>query len=135
MKENERYVARIIIRALAVMLVEIILLFFFTENKIPNVLGLVLGGLVSIVFLYLIYLNVLRAIDMSEKGAKVFMMANYYARYALAGIVLYMAFKLPYFNIFTCALGLLSIKLGLFIGNVFDMLKSRKKKERRNNGY
>lgn len=132
MTENDIYVSKIMKRALLVIGLGSLVLLVFSNNKLPHILGLLLGGFLALIFLKIIYLNVTRAIEMSEKGARKFMLINYFMRMSIAGAILFISSQSEYLNIFTCFFGLLSVKIGMYLGNIIDIMKSRK--ERRKNG-
>lgn len=121
--ENDKYVNNIIKKAILLNIIEIVIVLLFFDDKIPLALGFVLGGGLSIIFFRLLYLNILIAISKSEDKAKRYITINYILRYIIYGIVLYLAGKLSVFNIFTCAIGLLTIKLVLYIKNLISFFR------------
>lgn len=70
MIENEKYVNNIIIKVIILLIVESIILLIFFDNVLPKILGLLLGGLVSIAFFRILYLNIVSAIEKTEVQAK-----------------------------------------------------------------
>lgn len=125
-KSNEQFVSSIILRAILLLIVESIILLIFFENFIPLFLGLILGGAISIIFFRTIYLNILYAIEKTEAQAKRFMTINYIVRYFISGLVLFVSGRSDYLNIFTCLIGLLTIKFTLYIYNLTSFFKERK---------
>lgn len=81
MKENDRYVQNIILKALAVIIIESILIFvIFGNNFFPLFFGLLLGGFVNIAFFYILYRNIIKAMDKTEAQAKKYMTMTYTLR-------------------------------------------------------
>lgn len=122
MKENDRYVQNIILKALAVILIESILIFvIFGNNFFPLFFGLLLGGFVNIAFFYILYRNIIKAMDKTESQAKKYMTMTYTLRYILSAVVLFVTIKSDYLNVFTCFIGLLTIKLTFYINNLISL--------------
>lgn len=125
-EENNRYVNSIIYKSLFLLLFEIIICLVFFNQKIQLVLGLILGGGLSIVFFRLLYYNVIVAIDKPQDKAKRYMVANYFIRFTIAGLVLIFATKSSLFNLYTTGFALMNIKLTLYINNLYTLFSNRK---------
>lgn len=125
-QENDRYVNGIIYKALILLLFELVIVLLFFENKLSLALGLVIGGGLSIVSFRVIYLNILIAIGKSEEKAKKYMTISYTIRYIVYGLVLAFSALSSLFSIYTCALGLFSIKLAMYINNWITLFYNRK---------
>lgn len=126
MKENDKYVLDIILKALAIIVIESILIFvIFRNDFFPLFFGLLLGGLINIAFFYVLYKNIIVAIDKTEEKAKRYITMNYTIRYIISGIVLFVAAKSDYLNVFTCLLGLYTIKLALYLNNLKTFFNGR----------
>lgn len=126
MNDINKFVNNIILKNLIFIVIQMIIIIIFFKNFIPLILGLLVGGGLSIIFFRIIYLNLIQAMDSGVKGAKRIMTINYIVRYIISGLVLFVCAKSPYFNIFTCALGLISIKLTLYINNVYSLISGKK---------
>lgn len=128
MSQNDKYVQSIMIKSIVLIIIESILLYiFFNKDFAPLFFGLLLGGFMNLLFFQIIYSNILVAIDKSEEKAKRFMTINYMVRYIISGLVLFVAAKSSYLNIFTCLLGFLTIKIVFYINNMIDLFKGKKK--------
>ena len=126
MENNDKYVQDIIKKSIVLIIFESIIVSLFFKERLPLVLGLIIGGGLAIVSFRMIYLSILMAIGKDESKAKRFMILSYGLRYLFYGIVLYLGYKTGYYNIFTTALGLITIKLVLYINNFISLIKGRK---------
>lgn len=126
MENNDKYVQDIIKKSIVLIIFESIIVSLFFKDRLPLVLGLIIGGGLAIVSFRMIYLSILMALGKDEAKAKRFMVLSYGLRYLLYGIVLYLGHKTGYYNIFTTALGLITIKLVLYINNFISLIKGRK---------
>lgn len=126
MENNDKYVQDIIKKSIVLIIFESIIVSLFFKERLPLVLGLIIGGGLAIVSFRMIYLSILMAIGKDESKAKRFMILSYGLRYLFYGIVLYLGHKTGYYNIFTTALGLITIKLVLYINNFISLIKGRK---------
>ncbi|MFM1525078.1 MULTISPECIES: ATP synthase subunit I [Helcococcus] len=134
MIENEKYVNNIIIKVLILLIIESIILLIFFDNVLPKILGLLLGGLVSIAFFRILYLNIVSAIEKTEVQAKRYMAINYSVRYLISGIIFFIAAKSSYLNIFTYLIGMLSIKFVFYINNLFYLIVEKRSNSLRKDG-
>ena len=90
--------------ALAVLQAVVVLIAFGV--KIPMLLGTLLGSLCAIVNFCLTALNVQKAVGKGEAGAKLSMVSGYYCRLTIIAVVMFLAIKMPWLNIFTTAIPL-----------------------------
>lgn len=127
MENNDKYVQDIIKKSLVLIVFESIIVSLFFKDRLPLVLGFIIGGGFSVVSFRIIYLSILMAIGKNQVKAKRFMVLSYTLRYLLYGIILYLGYKTGYYNIYTAALGLITIKLVLYINNFISLIKGRKK--------
>ena len=126
MTENDKFVRKVIIKTIILVLIESIIILISFKNFIPLISGLYLGAFISILFFNIMYINILYIMNKTENQAKKFMVINYVVRYMISGLVLFVCAKSDSLNIFTCLLGLLSIKFTFYLNN-FISLFSRKK--------
>lgn len=126
--ENDKFVNSIIKKAGLLILIEAILLIFL-DNRITLILGLLFGGIISILFFRITYVNIQYIINKTERQAKRIMIINYTVRYFISGLVLFVCAKSSNFNIFTCFLGLLTIKLTFYINNVISLVSRKEEKK------
>lgn len=125
MNQNDKFVKEIIIKSFVLIFLEIVMAIIFFEDKLSIVFGLILGGGLSIVFFRVIYLNILIALGKEESKARNFFIFNYMIRYIMYGVILYIAAKSQYFNLFSTFLGFFTIKLVLYIDNVITLLRKK----------
>lgn len=107
---------------------ESVLIFLFLNNPLRYFLGLMFGFFFNLIFFRLMYLNVNKVVGMSEGKAKRYVFANYLARYIITGFVLLIAGLYSQLSIFTCFLGLLTIKIVIYIRNFVLTIKTRQTK-------
>lgn len=110
------------------MLLEGLILALVGKNLGENLYGLLLGGFTSILFFRLLFLNITKIMDGKIKNVQVYIFSNYIARFLLTGCILYISATNKNINLFTCFLGLLSIKIVIHIQNVWEIYLSKKKK-------
>lgn len=128
MSDTNKMIKRVIIHSLIFVAIVSIALFFIFDQPMKYILGLLFGYAFNLVFFRLMYLNISKAMDMTEDKAKSYITVNYIARYIISGFVLLIAASYSYLNIFTCFIGLLSIKLVIHLRNFYLTLKSSMKK-------
>lgn len=128
MNQTEQYMLKIFKVTLAVILFETLVILIFFNTPLRLIFGLLFGYIFSLIFFRLIYLNVSRAVDMSVSKAKRYMTLNYAARYIITGAVLVIAGLYSQLSLFTCFLGLLSVKLAIYLNNFVEMYQDKQKK-------
>lgn len=127
MENNDKFVQDIIKKSIFLIAFEILVSLLLFDDKLPIILGFVIGGGLAIVFFRIIYLIIIVALGKTESKAKRFITINYVIRYIIYAFVLYLGHKTGYYNIFSTALGFLTIKLVLYIDNIISLIKGRKK--------
>lgn len=111
--------------ALIIGLAAVALLIGLKAAAMPFVLGLALGGAISVLTFMLLANTVVKATFMDPGKAQIYMGANYFLRYAIIAIVLYISTQMPYLNVFATAIGILLVKAILYVIQLSD--KSKKK--------
>jgi len=96
---------------------------FMTDEPLKFILGVTYGGLFSILNFRLMYLQIERAIKMPSGKAQSYLQTRYFLRYLITGVVIYMALINPWLNIFGVFLGLIAVKLSVYL-NEFLLKKS-----------
>lgn len=129
LNDNDKFVKSIMIKAGVLIVFEIILLLIFFDDVLPLVSSLLLGGFISILFFRIMYVNILYIINRTKNEAKKFMAVNYVVRYLISGLVLFVCAKSDNLNIFTCFIGLLTIKLTLYILNLISLFSGKEEKK------
>lgn len=122
------YFFKIVRNALLLILFEGVILFFVGRNSTQYLYGLLLGGFASILFFRLLFLNIIKIMDLKIKNVHAYIFSNYIARFVLTGCILYISATNERINLFTCFLGLLSIKIVIHIQNVWEIYLGKNKK-------
>lgn len=106
-------------------LISLCLMLFAVATKAPlkYILGVTYGGIFSILNFRLMYLQVQKAIKMPSGKAQSYLQTRYFLRYSITGVVIYMALINPWLNIFGVFLGLIAVKLSVYL-NEFLSKKS-----------
>lgn len=100
-------------------------------SAIPFVLGLILGGAISVLTFMLLANTLVKASFMNPGRAQIYMGVNYFIRYAIIAIVLYISTQMPYLNVFATAIGILLVKGILYVIQLSDKSKAKQKLERK----
>lgn len=122
------YGIKIIKYAVFLWLLEIVFFFVAKENLLQNIYGLLLGGVVNLLFFRLMYLNINKVLGGKVKNVRGYIFINYLARYAITGFILYIAAVREDISLYSCFLGLLSIKIVIYLQNFCNMYRNRKRK-------
>lgn len=124
--DTQKFIVETILHSVILIIFEVILLAIIIPNPASFIYGLLFGYAFCLIFFSLMYLNISRALDMTETGAKRYMFANYMARYFLTACILLISAMYPFLSIYTCFLGLLTIKIVLYIKNLINYIKGNK---------
>lgn len=115
-----------VIKGVLIGFIVLALLSFLYSEPIPLILGLVFGTVLSLLNFRLLYLTLSKAVLMPPGKAQVYASSRYVVRYIITGMVLFIAIKADHINALGTILGLLLIKIVVFVGNIFnsgDLLK------------
>lgn len=115
----------IVRNAVILMLLEIILFFCIGAKFKEHLYGLLLGGFVNILFFRLMYLNIVKVVDKKIKNIQAYIFMNYIARYCITGLILFIAATNENISLYSCFLGLLSIKIVIHIQNFWKIFLSK----------
>lgn len=96
------------------LIMEIIGILIVSDKKAFTV-GLLFGLIFSILKLLLMQNSIKKAVLMPEAKAQRYASVQYMVRYALTGVVLFVAAIEPTINIFGVFIGLLSMKIGAYL--------------------
>lgn len=129
MINTNQYFNKIVIRVLILLALESILFFVFSEQYLPLITGVIVGGIFNLIFFKIIHLNIISAIEKTPSQAKRIMVINYIIRYIISGILLFVSAKSIYLDFFTTALGLLSVKIVVYIYNLYSLIFEKKEKK------
>ncbi|MBM7615123.1 ATP synthase subunit I [Alkaliphilus hydrothermalis] len=81
------------------------------NNPKSFILGLVFGGITSVLNFRLLYLTLSRAVHMLPHNAERYAASNYLVRYVITGIVLFVAVRANHINVYGVVTGLFLLKL------------------------
>jgi hypothetical protein len=123
---GENYVATIIKRTVAVLLLGVGLSFLLAKEPMPYIYGFIFGGSISILGFKLLEQNSKKAAKMNEAGARTYMMVNYLLRYITYGVMLVVSAKADYINLLTAVISLFIIKAVIVSDAVYDTIVKRK---------
>lgn len=118
-----------IIRALALILIIGGLLFFIFPDPWPYVKGLAFGGLISMAMFKHLYITIVRSVEMEVGKAQVYAGLQYFLRYIIYGVTIFIAAKADYLNLWTCLIGLFSVKYAIWLTNLYDIHRGKRKEE------
>lgn len=126
MDSVQKFMLRIVRYSLGLFIIESLLIFIFVQDPLKYFLGLLLGYVFNLIFFRLMYLNAKSKVEMGVKGAKSFTRINYMVRYLITGVIFYVAAVHPKLSLLTCFIGLLNIKMAIYVSAFYDFLKSKK---------
>lgn len=89
----------------------LMLVWVFTKDFTGALLGVVLGGAVSILLFMELGRTLQKAVTMSSSRAQAFASMKYTLRFAVTAVVVLLALKAPYISNIGTILGLLSVKI------------------------
>ncbi|MGV8906647.1 MAG: ATP synthase subunit I [Acetobacterium sp.] len=88
---------------------------FMTENPGKFMLGVLFGGIYSILNFRLMQLTFDKAMKMPSAKAQKYVQTRYYLRFLVTGVVIYVAIVNPWLNIIGVILGLVAVKLSVLM--------------------
>ncbi len=119
-------IKNIVLTALALCVVISLIGLWFTP-PIPWVLGAAFGLIIALLCFRLLYLTLQKSLSKEKKSAKFYSMTTYTVRYIIKGFALYAAFKSPYLNWVSAALGLVSINVAIHVLNILNIIFAKSK--------
>lgn len=117
--------------ALIVAIASVALLVGLKTAATPFILGLILGSAISVLTFMLLANTIVKASFMTPGRAQLYMGANYFVRYAIIAIVLFISTKMPYLNVFATAIGVLLVKGILYVIQLSDKSKQKRNLKRK----
>lgn len=100
-------------------------------SAVPFILGLILGSAISVLSFMLLANSIVKATFMTSGRAQISMGINYFVRFAIIAIVLYISTQMPYLNVFATAIGILSVKGILYVIQLSDKKKQKQNLKRK----
>lgn len=121
-----RFMIRTMKFSIFVFLFELFLITLFFKKPLTYVVGLILGYSLNLLFFRAMYLNVKSKIEMESKKAIIFTRVNYAVRMIITGLFFYLAIKSPKISLLTCVIGLLNIKIAIYVSVIYDAFSKQK---------
>ena len=119
MKEVKETRSFIIKWALVVVAISSTIVFYLWGLK--NALGIIAGSTMGITNLYLLSFSLKKAVDFEPLVARIYMIVQYVLKYGFWFFVFYTLLKNNQINLLPTIIGMLIVKLVIFIINLFDM--------------
>lgn len=94
--------------------------FVFLKEPLPFLMGLIFGSAISALNFFQLANTLNRAVKMHPGKAQTFTVTQYFIRYFITAIVIYVSIVAPYINILGTVVGLLIIKFVIFATNLFN---------------
>lgn len=125
MSLGENYFSTIIKRSIIlVILISAIILLIFKESK-PYLYGIWFGAIINLLNFRLMYLSTKKAMTLSMRGAQSHIVINYLIRYMIYGLVLIIAAKADYINLYTAILGFFIVKIVIISDAFYDTIRKK----------
>lgn len=94
--------------------------FVFLKEPVPFLMGLIFGSAISALNFFQLANTLNRAVKMHPGKAQTFTVTQYFIRYVITAVVIYVSITASYINIIGTVIGLLTIKLIIFATNLFN---------------
>lgn len=114
-------------RSLILLTIAIILIVALTKEPKSYIYGYVFGMIINILNFRLMSLSIRRSVTLTPKGAQRHAVTGYMTRYLTYGMVFYIAAVADHINIYTVALGFLTVKIIIISDTFYDIIKGNKK--------
>lgn len=125
---NDKVISKIIKVTIALSLIIIGLLAIFSKDK-SYPLGMIFGSSISVLAFILMGITTNKAVQMEPSKAQGYAIGNYFIRYTIYFVVLFVAALADYINLFTAILGLLMIKIVILSSAIYDTIKEYVKRK------
>ncbi|WP_077369530.1 ATP synthase subunit I [Anaerosalibacter sp. Marseille-P3206] len=120
---GDKVISKIIKLTIAISIVIVGLLAIFIKDAKNYILGMIFGSSISVLSFILMGITTKRAVHMDSSRAYGYTVRNYFLRYLIYFIVLFVAAVADYLNLFTTILGLFMIKIVILSGAIYDNIK------------
>ncbi|MBM7557016.1 ATP synthase subunit I [Halanaerobacter jeridensis] len=119
MKEVKQTTGFIVKWTLLTVVIISLFVFYFWGSK--NALGIIAGSTMGVTNLYLLSFSLKKAVNFEPLVARVYMIVQYVLKYGFWFFVFYTLIKNNQINLFPTIIGMLIVKLVIFVINLFDM--------------
>ncbi len=120
MSEQRSMIYLLIRNSVIILLVALILGLFIYTNKTAYVIGLGLGGGITVLKIFLMENTFRRAVVKGAHGATNFVRAHYFLRYTITFVVLFIGVITPAIDIVGLVIGLLVLKPAAYIQGILE---------------
>lgn len=117
---------RLILQMIGISVIAGIIGLFFVDEPLTWMKGLAFGTTFSILRLRLIDLSIKKSIKMPPKKAHNYAISQYMIRYILTAVILFISALEPSISILGTIVGLLIIKISVYLTIIIDKKKSKK---------
>ncbi len=104
-------------------------MYFFFEDGLRLIFGLVFGSLITLLMFVELAITIQKAVNMEASKANAYTTSKYYLRFLIYGVVIFVSIKAPYINVIGTVIGLLSVKVIIYITHIIVKKKSIRKEE------
>lgn len=111
--------------ALLIGLVSVALFAGLQLKAVPFVLSLILGGAISVLTFMLLANSIVKSTFMNPGKAQVYLASQYFVRFSIIAIVLYISTQMSYLNVFATAIGIFTVKGILYVIQLRDQKQKR----------
>lgn len=118
--EKVRQLERTVIRYTIILVAALILLSIIAFRSVPVVIGLVFGTAIALLNFIELSRTLQVAVTKSPEKASAYTTFKYFIRFAIMGVVLYVAAVTDYIDLLGTIVGLLSVKLVVYATNLFS---------------
>lgn len=77
----------------------------------------------------LLYLTIVRSVEMESARAQAYASLSYLIRYLIYGVTIFIAAKADYLNLWTCLVGIFSVKWVIWLKNLYDIFRDKRKED------
>ncbi len=106
-----------------------VLMSIFLSEPMPMILGMWFATIISVLLFYELALTITRAVTMNPARASRYSSGKYFLRFFIYAVVLYVAANSPILDIYGAVIGILSVKISIYIANLVLNQKSQRKEE------
>jgi len=107
-------------KTISILIVLILTAFIFFEEPVTWLYGYIFGGAIGILNFILLAKTMEKAVKMIPHKAQGYATFNYFIRFAITGVVLFIGLKADYINAIAVIVGLILIKLIIIVTNLFS---------------
>lgn len=122
---GNNYVGTIIKRSILIIILSAALSYFFFNDGKAIAYGIVFGGSIAVLGFKLMAASITSSARMIESSAKKHVVINYIIRYIIYGVVLAIAAKADYINLFSTVISMFVVKFVIITETLFSFVKKR----------